>query len=252
MAEFYTPVIYDKNYNVKAFVRQYHRLFDGNALRANKQQYLKKLDRISAELSDIDFNKNILFFCSKPLYREIFLSGFRRLDKLSTYCFYNMADLVDIGFGGRREGTGLPGDAQYFSEGDIRERVMCLTINMEKQNKYGIGITCQTIQRRIDNVRNSLNWVFFCGTRQEFQSEYYSPLKALFEDSYRQDTFRVIDLNNRFGWVYGETSVRPLIGHGAEVAGIAPIYVPSGTGDQTIPLSSASPENRDLADTLGY
>ena len=123
----YSGVEQTQEFYNKRFFLHYKDFLDLDRLRDDKEGYREDIRRISKLVKDTDFNKNLLFISSKDISKILFLIGFSKLDRLSSFRYMTILDLIDVRRGFRTfENGNLPEDLVMLSEQDIREDVFCL------------------------------------------------------------------------------------------------------------------------------
>lgn len=188
-------------YNKRFFVH-YKDFLDLERLRDDKEGYRRDIRAVSSIVKDIDFNKNLLFICNKDISKILFLIGFSKIERLSSYRYMTILDLIDVRRGFRTlENINIPEDYMLLSEQDIREDVFCLYCDeymymTMKSDMYVTSAIEGREQKRSRKGGKFLNWVFYRGFYDSFKSDAGSSGILRYFHSKDGSKFQVIDLNN--------------------------------------------------------
>ena len=191
-----------KNFFVRNFILNYEKLIDKNSLKNDRENYIKTLEYIDNILKDIDFNTNILFVCEKNISNEVFLTGFSRLERLTTYYLCNIIQLHDIMFGNKTsDNPNLSDDDIMYSYQDIKETVLCLYIDKYmypmQDDITAASLIVSRENRKLELNKNLLNWVFFRGNMNSLKNS-DKLAKRLYQlyNSNRDNGWLIVDLNS--------------------------------------------------------
>lgn len=194
--------MYDKNFVKKRFFIKYNKLIDRDLAKSDINLYKKKLNFVYNLTDKIDFNKNILVVYKKDIAKELFLSGFSRLDKYMTYCYYNIHEILDIYFGTRTTYRNETEEETLNSNLEIMQDVLCMTINYYESFHGKLEeVAVHTIMNRALgrhnslNSRDKLNWVFCLG-EESYLIKQYPNLRKIFLEEGRPN-FAYYDLNKQ-------------------------------------------------------
>lgn len=167
--------VYDEKFFQNRFFLKYALFVDRELAKSNLELYKQKLNYVGKITKDIDFTKNIFVVCTKDIAKELFLTGFSRLDSYRTFDYYNVGELVDIYFGTRNSYRNETDEYTINSNLELTRDVLCMTINYyEMSNKLRDEIAYSTIMVRsqgrgsgINSTKGKVNWVFFMGSESE-------------------------------------------------------------------------------------
>lgn len=166
-----------KDFLVKRFFNKYQQFVDLDYLKRDKSGYLAKLDSAYKMTSGIDYTKNILICYHKDYSREMFLSGFARMDRYYSFLLVGVEEIRNIYFGYRPTIYTDAEESHVNSAVGIREDVLCLVMNLnETYNKLTEDIVLSTIYTRsgghIDSKKRKVTWIYFKGTELNLIGKY--------------------------------------------------------------------------------
>lgn len=197
----YSGVEQTQEFYNKRFFLHYKDFLDLERLRDDKEGYREDIRRISKLVKDVDFNKNLLFISSKDISKILFLIGFSKLDRLSSFRYMTILDLIDVRRGFRTfENGNLPEDLVMLSEQDIREDVFCLYCDeymymTMKSDMYVTSAIEGREQRRNRKGNKFLNWIFYRGDYETFKNDAGSCGILKYFHSKDKKDFRIVDFN---------------------------------------------------------
>ena len=160
----------------KRFFVKYKELLDLEMAKKDKERYSRKVDGIYKLTKDINFKKNILVCCNREIAREVFLSGFARMDKYLSFSLMGVEKLRNIYMGHNSSWNNNEEDEIINDICRIRGDVLCLKLNYnETKNKLTEDIILSAISSRemeksIGDIK--LHWIFFYGTDRELREKY--------------------------------------------------------------------------------
>lgn len=198
----YSGVEQTQEFYNKRFFLHYRDFIDLDRLKRDKEGYRKDISKVSNIVKDINFNENLLFICDKDLSKMLFLVGFSRLERLSTYRYMTILDLIDVRRGFRTgDNSNIPDDSIMLSEQDIREDVFCLYCDefmymTMKSDMYVTSAIEGREQKRNRKGGRFLNWVFYRGLYDSFKNDAGS--SGILRYFHSKDSFfKIVDLNSR-------------------------------------------------------
>lgn len=183
---------------INNFILTYKKLIDKEKLKNNKKEYLNLLSYLDKSMKDIDFNRNILFVCDSNISNEVFLTGFSKLEKLTTYYLCNLMQLHDIMFGNRTyDNPNIVEDDIMYSYQDIKETVLCVYIDKymyPMQDDLTLSSLIVSREARKSELnKNLINWVFFKGSISALKSSDKLAKRVYY--LYESNKWSIIDLN---------------------------------------------------------
>lgn len=185
----------------KRFFIRYREMVDLDMVKMYPEKYKKRLAEAGRVTEGINFNNNILICLGRDISKEIFLSGFSRLDYYASYNLMGVEELRNIYFGNYSSWNNESEDFYVNDCSSIKGDVMCLNMNMfETANKLTEDIIMGTIlSRYVSNALKGkkLHWLYFMGTDRELK-EKYPRVRAEFLKEEREN-FKFYDLNGRIG-----------------------------------------------------
>ena len=187
----------EEKVRIERFFNHYKRFVNTNM---DPEKYKKILNGVHKITDGIDFNSNLIICYPKVIDKEVYLSGFSRLDSYKTFHYLSMGDLKGIFFSYNWDG----GDADaktpiggVNSTNQLNNDVLCLTANIyESKPKSGflVDICLEVIMRRAFDNSNKLNWIFYRGSVDSLRL-YYDDLYKAFRDN-SHNNFSIVDISN--------------------------------------------------------
>ncbi len=182
----------EEQVRINRFYNHYRRFVSRSI---DPKKYKVLLNNVHKMTEEIDFNSNLIICHPKMIDREVFLSGFSRLETYKSFHYMNVGELKDIFFSYSRENE-LPSSADYSSTNQLNNDVLCLTLNAyESKPKSGflVDICLEVVMRRAFSNTDKLNWLFFRGSLDILRMD-YGALFTAFKDSASHHKFFIIDL----------------------------------------------------------
>lgn len=200
-SEIYKTRENSKSFYINRFFNHYKRFVDLDRFKKEQKEYINDLIKLDRKLKNVDFSKSTLFFNSVDISREVFLTGFGRIEKLSTYAYYTIMDIVDIYMAHNRwDNPDIAYGEIKVSEQNIREDVLCLYGEdfMTHWNKSGFMIS-DTLSGREHNskdTRRLINWFYYKGS---YSGAVENPLTVdavRYFENMKKEGYQIVDLNN--------------------------------------------------------
>ena len=191
----------------KRFLLFYKDLIDSDRIRKDKDKYVRDLVGLCKRLDkvNIDFKKNLLFFSSKDLYREVFLYGFSKRESLLSYQLIDSMEVLDIYLSTKGwNNNNVSVDDAIRSEQAVKRDVLCIYSNDFLTHwKNSEFIVPEMIESRyIKNTSKGdhrVTWVFYRGDRSTMSNNLFMcEALRLFTSKVESgsDGYQIIELDN--------------------------------------------------------
>ncbi len=183
------------------FFNRYKSFVDVESYKKDTENYKKRLDNVYKLTSGIDYEGTILVLHKASIYKEVFLWGFSRIPKYTSYRYLNIGDLRNIAFMKSDNVSEIDAYGGIVSTSQLVEGVLCLTLNCyESPNKQYASLCNEIIINRVEGSLRSVgtspkyNWIFYRGDLSGIKTHYRTVYDLFMSDDY-SSKFHVYDLN---------------------------------------------------------
>lgn len=195
---------YDKeNFCKDTFFNTYKKFRDNRGMPSEEyKKWLRELfNKLKSKGVDKELNSNAIIYCRKPIFKDICFVAASFLNSPVDNVYMGLCDLVDIFDGYRTEkNMRISSEDVYYSNGDIKQPLMAIHVNYDGRPGFGPFVLYQCVTRRLENVKNSITWIFVYGDKSTLNDEYFNYLNKIRNDPYLKTVFKEIDMNDILGF----------------------------------------------------